>query len=773
MWEPVKTTPPPGWETFILADYGFQFHYPAGWQVEALPDDHHLRLLKGSLALTVGFRRLEEDVSIMRTGVPAGDLDEWGGIEFLGGGVSRDLLVYQGKTKAVLYNMGREMEQSNGLVFTLSLDDQAQEPYAAVDIPVGAQLQVDWVVRTFQWLPQTEPTPAYPTPTPWPVAGPLQVRLAPYAQIGRGAVGAIEWLEEGRTLAVGTSLGVRLIDMESGQEKTFIQTDRAVWRMKASPDGRTLAITLLGGGDTITPPSLWDLQTGELLAELPTDLSVETGLDSIAMGGMAFSPDGEMLGTLDMEAMRVWAARTGQLLHKFPRTGGVLAFSPDGAELLTNDGVALVVWDLATETELQRFPTGAGEIQFLSLSPDGRTVAVLGRDVRLIDAQDGRELAVLEESQGLWGEIVFSADGLYVAVGGNVWEAGSGRMERSLSVGDGYQAPLFSPDLRLAAALPLLRDPEAVYLWDGASGESLGTVFESRIIGSFAFSPDRSLLALVNLSRRIELWEIGSQRFVDRDFAPASTELGSLVFSPDGRLLAASDGNDILLWEAMTGGQPRRLQGHTEPVDTLVFARDGLTLFSGGRDNRLLQWDVKTGQPVLSLDGLRTDVVALAVSPDGELLVSGSTSVEYDQQGENPAYERQPIRVWDAKTGEYLRGFDYADVVSLEFGPDGSWIAAQLTVEPGLIDVKTGYPILSIPESGPFMTNLSVHPNGRLLATGLGRDVQLWDAAARQAVLTLKGDQSQVNRVAFSPDGRFLATTGSDGLLRLWQVEIP
>jgi WD40 repeat protein len=83
------------------------------------------------------------------------------------------------------------------------------------------------------------------------------------------------------------------------------------------------------------------------------------------------------------------------------------------------------------------------------------------------------------------------------------------------------------------------------------------------------------------------------------------------------------------------------------------------------------------------------------------------------------------------------------------------------------------FTVQSLPESGPSMTNIAVHPDGRLLAMGLGRDIQLWDVAARQVVLSLKGNQNQLYRLAFSPDGRFLATSGMDGVLRLWQVEIP
>jgi WD40 repeat protein len=342
----------------------------------------------------------------------------------------------------------------------------------------------------------------------------------------------------------------------------------------------------------------------------------------------------------------------------------------------------------------------------------------------------------------------------------------------SLEIGDGFYDPLFSPGLRYAAVLPLLRDPDAVFIWDGASGQARGPIFESRLVGSFTFSPDSALLAVVVLARRIELWDVATQRIVERSFAPAATELGRPVFSPDGRWLAAPDGDDILLWETALGGEPRRLQGHNDHVNCLAFAGSEPSLFSGGSDNRLLQWDLQSGQPERSLEGLRTDVMALATSPDGSLLISGSQSVEYDQQGENPAYEHKPIRIWQADTGELLRGFDYADVISLEFGPEGEWIAAQLTIDPGLIDVQTGHHLQSLPNEGsPFVTNVAVHPSGRLLALGVGQEILMWDVAAGQEVLRLTGNQNQVYRVEFSPDGRYLAASGVDGVARVWEVE--
>jgi WD40 repeat protein len=358
-------------------------------------------------------------------------------------------------------------------------------------------------------------------------------------------------------------------------------------------------------------------------------------------------------------------------------------------------------------------------------------------------------------------------------VGGSIWETASGELTRSLEIGDDLQPPLFSPDLSLVVALPAVGEPEAVLLLDGASGDSLGPVYTSGPGASqFAFSPDGKLMAVIGRDLSIQLWDVGLQRFIERRFSHAATDLHSFEFSPGGDLLAAAVENLILVWGIASGGEPRLLEGHTEPVTCLAFNTDGRTLFSGGTDNQILQWDLETGEVVRALGSLRTDVVVLAVSPDGGLLASGSNSVEYDQQGENPAYEHAPIRLWDIPTGEFLRGFDYSDVLSLEFSPDaGAWLAAQLTIEPGLIDVQTGHKIQILPEISSFVTNLAIHPGGRLLAFGDNRVIHLWDVAARERVLTIQGNTSQLYRVAFSPDGKFLAASGADGVLRLWRLD--
>jgi WD40 repeat protein len=97
----------------------------------------------------------------------------------------------------------------------------------------------------------------------------------------------------------------------------------------------------------------------------------------------------------------------------------------------------------------------------------------------------------------------------------------------------------------------------------------------------------------------------------------------SVVFSPDGRLLAS--GSDVIkLWEVATGSEVRTLTGHTRSVNSVAFSPDGRLLASGSWDDTIKLWEVATGREVRTLTGHTHWVTSVAFSPDGRLLASGS-----------------------------------------------------------------------------------------------------------------------------------------------------
>ena len=138
-------------ETATYTDpvYGFSFTYPSNWQVE-VRNEHFIRV-KGpqEVFLSIGVKCSGEEVQIQRTGVGAGEIASQGTVDFLDTTASRDVLVYEGKVKEVLYNYGLETT-AHEHVFTLNLSSAASD-YESIDITQSVQRTADEIVASFSF----------------------------------------------------------------------------------------------------------------------------------------------------------------------------------------------------------------------------------------------------------------------------------------------------------------------------------------------------------------------------------------------------------------------------------------------------------------------------------------------------------------------------------------------------------------------------------------------------------------------------------------------
>jgi serine/threonine protein kinase len=165
------------------------------------------------------------------------------------------------------------------------------------------------------------------------------------------------------------------------------------------------------------------------------------------------------------------------------------------------------------------------------------------------------------------------------------------------------------------------------------------------------------------------------------------------------------------------------LKIHTRTVWSLVFSPDGNLLASASEDSTVRLWDLGGKEPVLRAtlaEGLGGGISSLAFSPDGRYLAFGS--------------QQNVLQIWDLSGAQPKL---YADLRGLS-------LSAQAAV---------------------------FSPDSRTLASTQGGAVRLWDLRGdKPTERRLDGHTSQVNAVAFSPDGKSLATGGGDGLVRLWDL---
>ena len=148
------------------------------------------------------------------------------------------------------------------------------------------------------------------------------------------------------------------------------------------------------------------------------------------------------------------------------------------------------------------------------------------------------------------------------------------------------------------------------------------------------FSQKGRFLGGKTSARQLALWDI--DRRTRRLFEISRGDIFSIAFSPDDRLMAASNDDLILIWNLHRPGPPMVLNGHNASVGKILFSRDGLTLFSTSTDRTVKMWNVATGVEVISLPG-NEETWELALSPDGTILAVGGLVLRPDVP---------PVKLW-------------------------------------------------------------------------------------------------------------------------------
>jgi WD40 repeat protein len=260
---------------------------------------------------------------------------------------------------------------------------------------------------------------------------------------------------------------------------------------------------------------------------------------------------------------------------------------------------------------------------------------------------------------------------------------------------------------------------------------------------------------------------------------PSGFGLSAIGLSPDGHQFVTADEDDtVTLWDVDTGmalrtivGHERTWSGHVVGVSNIAFSPLGKLLLTGCDDGTASLWDVGTGEEVHLLKGHSAKVTSVAFSPDGMTVLTGS--------------EDKSARLWNVATGEQLHVFSgHTDKVNaVAFSPDGrSILTGSKDGTARVWDLATGWQTLELHASPnaetessyvePAFASVAFSPNGRWIATG-GNDgkARLWDAKTGAQIRVYSGHKEDVTGVVFYPGRDVLLTVSYyDKNAKLWNI---
>jgi WD40 repeat protein len=503
---------------------------------------------------------------------------------------------------------------------------------------------------------------------------------------------------------------------------------------------------------------------------------------AFTLRGLAFSPDHKIIASASVKTtIRLWDAETGKELRLLTgHTGGAvaLAFSPDGKTLASSSWDRSVrLWDVASGNALRTLTGHEAAAVSVTFSPDGKQVLSASSDgsARLWDSATGQELSQMKGHEGEVTYATFSRDGKFIATSGadktaRLWDATGKELRKFEGHTTRVRGAAFSPD---GKRLVTGGWDTTARLWDVETGKQVASTKITSGIEAVAYSPDgKAIAAAAGWADQVYVWDVTGDTIRQRWTGKVGQPF-IVAFSGDGKKVAASGWDSVVhVWDAATGKEFAAGQsaGHNGWIHAVSFLADRKTLVSASDDGTVIAWDTTTGKPLRHVTAPAPRAWSLAVSPDGKTLVVGCHD--------------QTVQLWDAITFKLGSSFKAdGSVRGVAFSPDGKRVAAvcgedtENSTRPvpgqgaGVWDAATGQRLLRLEGHDGAVKSVAYSPDGKTIATGgADKTARLWDGATGKELRKFQEFGAIVDGLAFSPDGKLLAAGARGGTVRVWRV---
>ncbi|HEY2294149.1 MAG TPA: NB-ARC domain-containing protein [Thermoanaerobaculia bacterium] len=494
----------------------------------------------------------------------------------------------------------------------------------------------------------------------------------------------------------------------------------------------------------------------------------------------AISEDGKLIASGSKDnTLRIWNAQSGEeicTMRGHSQKVNSCAFFP-GEHILVSasDDRTLRFWDVEIGRELTCLTGHEGAARACAVHPKGSLILSISADRTIRWWLDLQAPPTKMDLPSVFGGscCAFSSDGRYATCGfdNRVWVFD---LQENLRYEFLSQGPLVTACAASAQGLVAASAFSGVAeIWNLAENRRVAVLAEhTDYVSGIAIDPRDDTIVTCSWDGTVRIWDVDPGHSVGE--ARRSWHEGAVYVctsSADGKFLATTSDQEVVLWEPKEARILRRLAGHEKTVTDCAFSPDGCLLVSSSTDRTLKVWDVGTGEVRLTLAGHGGPVQTCCFGPNGQIILSGGGDFTNSTKGDNT------LKLWDLRTGAEIITFEGHTwpVTKCAMSPDGEHIfstSADGTLkvwnaQSGEVELDLEISEYPVNDCEPFS---SEHFIVLALCVGTLEIRTLPDGELVKEIDVVNFDAG-LNKCALSADNARIGAVGGDGTVTVWDSE--